>query len=431
MKVRSAHIPRSVSRRWLLAGAVALALPGPALADAVTDWNAITNQLVGSAGGPPQQFRIFAIAQIAVHDALNSIDPRYRTYTSVGAANPNASPEAAVARATADVLLATLPASQAAAINLAYSNYLLTLPSCPVAAPTCITDGEAAGSAAADAILDMRTLDGSETPHVPYTLAPGVGVYQPTPPTPAPPAPFPQFGGWGDVKTFSLSNGRQFASGRTDFFNIKGKTYTADYDEVKELGSNAVRSAAPDSEESLIARFWSGGGGNWNAVLRAAASPIDLDLWERARLFALTNIAVHDAVVVTFGVKYRNNFWRPYTAIHWADDGNPDTEPDPDWTPYVVTPPYPDYPCGLPSVVGAGTEILREFFDTDEVPFTFTATGLPPSVTRTYTSLSQAAADSASARVYSGIHFRTGCEIGVRQSQKVAQFVFRHELKPR
>jgi hypothetical protein len=184
MKVRSAHIPRSVSRRWLLAGAVALALPGPALADAVTDWNAITNQLVGSAGGPPIQFRIFAIAQIAVHDALNSIDPRYQTYTTVGATNPNASPEAAVARATADVLLATLPATQADAINTAYANYLLTLPACPVAAPTCIEDGEDAGAAAADAILDMRTLDGSETPHLPYTLAPGVGVYQPTPDRP-------------------------------------------------------------------------------------------------------------------------------------------------------------------------------------------------------------------------------------------------------
>lgn len=425
MKARSAHTPCSIHRRWLLAGAVALALPGPALADAVTDWNAITNQLVGSAGGPPIQFRIFAIAQIAVHDALNSIDPRYRTYTAVGAANPNASPEAAVARATADVLLATLPASQADAINTAYANYLLTLPACPVAAPTCIDDGEAAGAAAAEAILDMRTLDGSETPHLPYTLAPGVGVYQPTP------GPAPQFGGWGDVKTFSLSNGRQFSSGRTDFFNIKSKTYTADYNEVKELGSSAVRSAAPDSEESLIARFWSGGGGNWNAVLRATVAPIELDLWENARLFALTGIAVHDAVVVTFGLKYRNNFWRPYTAIRWADDGNPDTESDPDWTPYVATPPYPDYPCGLPSVVGAGTEILREYFETDEVPFTFTSTGLPPSVTRTYTSLSQAAADAASARVYSGIHFRTGCEKGVAQSQKVAQFVFRHELKAR
>ena len=44
MKARSAHFSSSMPRHWLLAGAVALALPAPALADAVTDWNAITNQ---------------------------------------------------------------------------------------------------------------------------------------------------------------------------------------------------------------------------------------------------------------------------------------------------------------------------------------------------------------------------------------------------
>lgn len=426
MKVRSAHIPCSIPRRWWLAGAVALALPGPALADAVTDWNATTNQLVGAAGGPPQQFRVFAMVHIAVHDALNSIDPRYRTYAPVGGANPNASPEAAVARASADVLLATLP-SQSAAINTAYSDYINNLPACPVAAPTCISDGEAAGAAAAAAIVEMRTLDGSQTPHVPYTLAPGLGVYQPTLPTPPPPAPFPQFGGWGDVKPFALGSGSQFGSGKTDFFNIKGKTYTQDYNEVKAIGSFAVRNAAPDSEESQIARFWPGGGGNPNSVARVIVSGMSLDLWENARLFALTNIAINDALIVTFGLKYRYNFWRPATAIHWADDGNPDTESDPTWSSYITTPPYPDYTCGLPSVVGSATEVWRDFFGTDEVPYTFTAAG----VTRSYTSLSQSAAEAASARVYGGIHFRTGCEMGVRQSEKVGRFVSNTQLKPR
>ncbi|MBF6024593.1 vanadium-dependent haloperoxidase [Lysobacter niastensis] len=414
----------------LLAGAIALALPGTALADAVTDWNALTTQFGVAAGGPPQQFRVAAMAQIAVHDALNSIDPRYRTYAPLGAANPNASPDAAVARATADVLLATVP-SQSAAINTAYSNYIAALPACPVSAPTCIADGEAAGAAAAAAIVEMRTLDGSETPHVPYTLAPGRGVYQPTTPTPAPPAPFPQFGGWGDVKPFALGSHSQFGSGRTDFFNLKGKTYTADYNEVKSVGSSAVRGAAPDSEESQIARFWPGGGGNLNAVARTIVNGMGLDLWEHARLFALTNIAINDALVVTFHLKFRYNFWRPQTAIRYADDGNPNTDSDPNWSSYLTTPPYPDYPCGLPSTVGAATEVWRDFFGTDEVPFTFTATALPPSVTRSYTSLSQAAAESASARVYAGIHFRSGCEAAVRQSEKVGRFVTNTQLKGR
>src|SRR5688572_12099770 len=87
------------TRRWLLASALALAVSGPAFADAVIDWNAQANAVIGGAGAPPQQFRVFAMTQIAVHDALNAIDPRYASYTAIGAGNPKASPDAAVARA--------------------------------------------------------------------------------------------------------------------------------------------------------------------------------------------------------------------------------------------------------------------------------------------------------------------------------------------
>lgn len=414
------------SRRHLLAVALALAIPGTAVADAVTDWNTNANDVIGGAGAPPQQFRVFAIVQIAVHDALNAIDPRYESYTVVGAGNPNASPDAAVARAARDTLVALLPAAQDAIIDARYATYIAGL-SCPVAQPTCIADGEATGAAAAQAILDERTLDGSETPHVPYTLAPDIGVYQPTLPTPPAPAPFPQFGGWGDVKPFALGNAAQFNPGRTDFLRVDGKAYAVDYNEVKSIGSAAVRGAAPDSEESRIARYWPGGGGNYNGVLRVIVAGLGLDSWEHARLFALMNIAINDTLIATFRTKYKYNFWRPVTAIHWADDGNPDTESDPAWTSYITTPPYPDYTCGLPSTIGAGTEVIRDFFGTDEVPYTFTVAGIPP---RSYATLSQAADEAASARVYGGIHFRTGCVNAVTLGEQVGRFVFNTQLRP-
>ena len=425
MNVRLSQLPRP----WLLASTLALAIPGPALADAVTDWNAQTNQVIGAAGGPPQQFRVFAMVHIAIHDALNAIDPRYKTYASVGAANPNASPDAAVARAARDVLVATLP-SQAGTVNMAYSNYIAALPACPPAQAACIANGEAIGAIAADAILDMRVLDGSQTPHVPYLLAPAPGVYQPTLPTPPAPQPFPQFGGWDNVEPFALASPWQFFPGGSSILNLKSKAYAQDYNEVKVVGNAVVRSALPDSEESRIARFWPGGGGNLNGLTRTIVADYDLDLWENARLFALMNIAVNDSLIVTFKTKYFFNFWRPYTAIRWANDGNPATQPDPNWTSYITTPPYPDYTCGLPSTVGSFAEVLRDFFGTDHVPFTATATGLPPAVTRSYNSLSQAANEAASARVYGGIHFRTGCVAAVKLGGKVGKFVFKTQLRP-
>ena len=53
----------------------------------------------------------------------------------------------------------------------------------------CLADGVLAGEAAANAILLLRNGDGSATPHLPYNLSAGPGVYQPTPITPATPTP--------------------------------------------------------------------------------------------------------------------------------------------------------------------------------------------------------------------------------------------------
>jgi hypothetical protein len=199
---------------------------------------------------------------------------------------------------------------------------------------------------------------------------------------------------------------------------------------VKAVGSAAVRSAAPDSEESRIARFWPGGGANLNGFARIIVADRDLDMWETARLFALVNMAVNDGLIATFRTKFEYNFWRPVTAIRWANDRNPATESDPTWSSYITTPPYPDFTCGLPNTIGSATEVLRNFFGTDEVPFTVTATGLPPAVTRSFTSLSAAADEAASARVFGGIHFRTGCEAAVRLGEHVGQFVFETQLRP-
>ena len=98
----SARAPRhSVApRRTLLAvSTLLLALPLAQAADSVTHWNAVGSGpvVVPRFGGPYQQFRAMAIVQIAVHDALNSIDPRYETYSVVPSAPAGASADAAVA----------------------------------------------------------------------------------------------------------------------------------------------------------------------------------------------------------------------------------------------------------------------------------------------------------------------------------------------
>ena len=128
------------------------------------------------------------------------------------------------------------------------------------------------GEAAAEAILALRVGDGSDVPNLPYTLLPAPGVYQPTPNPEFPAVITPSFAGWAHVTPFVLRHAAQFDVEPGEIFDLLGERYTREYNEVKQVGERRVRGAAPDSEESDIARFWPGGGSNWNLTARVIVS---------------------------------------------------------------------------------------------------------------------------------------------------------------
>jgi hypothetical protein len=408
--------------------------PLAARADGVTDWSRAMTET--PLGGPPQRARIEAMASLAMHDALNAIDARYESYSVIPAAPAGASPDAAAATAARDVLIASAPA-QAAALQARYVAYMATLPACPVAQPTCIADGVQAGANAAAAILALRLNDGSATPDIPYAAPLVAGMYQPTPGQPT-----PRNEGWQFVRPFGIRSADQFRADDSPIMHLDSDTYARDFNEVKSVGDAAVRSAAPDSVQSDVARFWPGGGADWNSTTRTIVNGLGMDRWQHARLFALLNMANADAAIAVYDTKYHYRYWRPVTAIRFPDDGNAATTSDAGWTPLLVTPPYPDYTCGLTTAAGANTEVLRRFFGTDAVPYTLTINAaavtlpaplvsLPPkAITRSFATLSEAAADAVDARVFAGIHFRTGCVQGVRHGEKVGRFVIQHWLRP-
>lgn len=453
---------RLPSRHWLLAAAIGLAIAGPAQADAVTDWNALASSgtVLPRFGAPQQQYRAMAIVQIAVHDALNSIQPRYQRYGTGGAAASGASPDAAVAAATRTTLLgmigalppAPTPAETAnraaavAAINSAFDAAIGPVVDAAEAA------GIAAGDAAANAILLLRysdaggvltPSDGSGTPHAPaYALAAGLGVHQPTPAPEFPAVTTPAFTGWPFVRTFAINSATQFRAPSAKIFNIAGLQYAVQYNQVKHHGDARVRGAFPNSPQSDIARFWPGGALEWNTNVRLIVAGKSLDRWQHARLFALLNVSVADSMIVNMESKYFYNFWRPVTAIRWADDGNPHTASDPNWRPFLQTPPYPDYPCASTSVTGAAAGTLRRFFGTNALAFTRTVTAGPvplpapmselpaKSITRHYASLTHAENEQAKARMFAGIHYIEGCYAGLRAGNQVADWVYARYLRP-
>src|SRR5262245_8387950 len=109
---------------------VSLSWAGPAAADAVSDWNAITAQTIANAGPPvnspprpgPSAILDYAMVHAAVHDAVNAIEGQFHPYAIV---IPGASGSSIAAAATAahDMLANRFPA-QAGSLDTTYLAYL-------------------------------------------------------------------------------------------------------------------------------------------------------------------------------------------------------------------------------------------------------------------------------------------------------------------
>ena len=143
----------------------------------------------------------------------------------------------------------------------------------------------------------------------------------------------------------------------------------------------------------------------------------------------MVSLAGADAEITCISEKNYWNTWRPITAIREADtDGNPATTPDPNWTPLIETPGFPEYPAGHTCGSGAIVGVLQSFFGTDKVQFSAFSPG--SGTTRSFASFSQALDEVIYSRVWGGIHFRTGDEVGARIGARVANWESSRYFKP-
>ncbi len=424
---------------------LAVSTAGYGAVDPVSAWNDLAVQATLMAGeGPVPQSRTLPIVQVAIHDALNSIDDRYERYAFKGEVLAGASPEAAIAAAAHDAIVGAITVATSAGFGTAaqQANAVAMVDAERDAELAAIPDGYpkdagiAIGQAAAAAIINLRSNDlATSASQVPYT--PGIlpGDWQPTP-NPDPPDPAGIAGyapasqpGWGQVTPFVLRRSSQFEPDGPP--PLSSRRYARDYNEVKDIG--ALNSMSRTDEQSTIAKFWyENASAIWSRFARVLAQTMSLDSWETARLLALTNLAMSDGIIGGWQAKFDFNRWRPVTAIRAGDtDGNDATAGDPNWSSFLNTPPQPDYPSTHSVVAGAGAEVLRQFFGADCIPFTATS-GVPfPDLTRSFTSFSEAAAENADARVYAGIHTRSAVEDGTRQGEDIGRFVFKNALRPR
>ncbi|MBL8984416.1 MAG: vanadium-dependent haloperoxidase [Gemmatimonadetes bacterium] len=390
----------------------------------------------GAPLAPFVEARLYAIANIAMHDALNAIQPRYERYALTSAAAPGASPAAAVLSAAHDAIIAAAPGAQAATDQW-YATAIA-----PLIGRSGVIEGISIGSQAAAAIIARRATDGTAGGGVaPYTPGAAIGDYQFTFPFNTPTFDFFGTGGFADgsvwgatVTPFAVSSTTQFRApppygASSNPAAVLTTQYTRDFLEVQALGCTTC--PARTAEQGEIALFWvESSPAAWNRIARTVATQRRLNAWDIARLFALLQMAQFDVYATTMESKYHYDFWRPVTAVERAaTDNNPATAPSAGWEVVAFpTPPIPEYPSAHASAGGCAAAVLNAIAPG---PTTFTATSQSlPGVTRSFSSVTAAARENALSRIYVGYHFRHAVEVGLQQGTAVGRHVATTTLRP-
>lgn len=258
-----------------------------------------------------------------------------------------------------------------------------------------------------------------------YTVKDESGRWVPTPPMYAQAAE-PH---WMEIRTMAIDSATQFLPPPPIPFNITDKK-SKYYEQVMAI-KNAVDSLT--DEQKHIAEFWDDNpfklnvsghvmfgtkkfspSGHWMSVIGIAAKTAKSNYEETVYAYAKTSIALFDAFIQCWQVKYTYNTVRPETVINKYID--------PNWRPYLQTPAFPEYTCGHSTISSAAAEALTDIYG-DHFAYT-DSTELEFGINnRSFRSFRDAALENNSARFYGGIHFHPSCIVSTVQGQKIGGYI--------
>lgn len=197
---------------------------------------------------------------------------------------------------------------------------------------------------------------------------------------------------WGKVKTWLMTSGDQFRPGPPPVYG--SKEFLKEAKDVEEVGNKL------SDERKRIAIFWADGPGtmtppgHWVQLTFEWVQRANLSTAFAARVLATVTAAQHDAFVSCWDTKYAYWSVRPVTAIQrW----------NPNWRPFITTPPFPSYISGHSTVTMAVAETLVHFF--------------PKSARE----LRRQALEASMSRLYGGIHYRSDLDVGRVVGKKIAE----------
>lgn len=386
-----------------------MACTGTCRADTVTDWDTRATAVASPAALGEREV---TIVDLAMFDAINSIERRYQPYLQQLPTAKPTSADAAAASAAATALTGLHPEA-AASFKAALAEYLAKLD----AAPEALGNGVRLGEAAALKILEARANDGA-TAADSYRPRTQPGQYVPTAVMVCPT--------WPTMRPFALASPSQFRPGPP--LSLKSREWAVDYNEIKEFGSKT--SARRSAKQTETARFWLMTGPQaYHPLARQMVAERHLNLIDSARFMALFAVALTDAYIAVFDAKYHYEFWRPGTAIRNADlDNNPATERDATWQPLDNTPMHPEYPCAHCIESGAAQVALESLGQ--PLPELSLTSATAPGVTHSWSNLDDFTTEVANARIWAGFHYRFSTRVGTALGRQVGEYVANTIMQP-
>jgi hypothetical protein len=258
-----------------------------------------------------------------------------------------------------------------------------------------------------------------------YTVTKEPGRWVPTPPMYASAAE-PH---WMEIRTMVIDSASIYDPVPPPVFNIKDKN-SKYYQEVIAI-KNAIDSLTP--EQKHIAEFWDDNPfkmnvtghvmfgskkfsppGHWMSIVGIAAKQAKSDYAETIYATTSTAIALFDAFIQCWYVKYKYNTVRPETVINQYIDIN--------WRPYLQTPAFPEYTCGHSTISSAAAEALTSVYG-DNFAYTDSTELEFGIANRSFKSFRHAADENNWARFYGGLHFHNSCIISTDIGQKVGKHI--------
>jgi hypothetical protein len=386
-----------------------MAYTGTCGADTVTDWDTKATAVASPAALGEREV---TIVDLAMFDAVNSIERRYQPYLEQLPTTRPTSADAAAASAAATALAGLHPEA-AASFKAALAEYLARLD----AAPEALSNGVRLGEAVALKILEARAHDGATEADA-YRPKTKPGQYVPT--------AVMVCSTWPTMRPFALASPSQFRPGPPP--SLKSREWATDYNEIKELGGKT--SNRRSAQQTETARFWLMVGPQaYHPLARQMVLERHLSLVDSARFMALFAITLTDAYIAVFDAKYHYEFWRPVTAIRNADvNDNPDTARDATWQPLDNTPMHPEYPCAHCILSGAARVVLESLGQ--PIPELSLTSSTAPGVTHRWSNLDDFTAEVANARIWAGFHYRFSTRVGTALGRQVGEYVANTIMQP-